>query len=224
MKFELQSNNKNATKEDILSDVSKIVKQNDFKKLTQANYKQYGKYSIWMIYNRFGNWFNMLEEAGLKKTRNLGISENDLLENIMNVWIKLQKQPKYSDMKEDFSKYKISTYERRFGSWTDALQEFVKYANNENLSITKTTTVINNRHKTSRNINQRLRFIVMRRDNFKCVICGKSPANDPSIELHIDHIIPWVKGGETELENLQTLCSKCNFGKSDLDMKDIKSV
>ncbi len=101
MKFELQSNNKNATKEDILAEVSKVVKQNNLKKLTQANYKKDGKYSIWMIYDRFGNWFNMLEEAGLKKTRNLGISENDLLENIMNVWIKLQKQPKYADMKED---------------------------------------------------------------------------------------------------------------------------
>ena len=73
-------------------------------------------------------------------------------------------------------------------------------------------------HKTPRNINLRLRFKVMQRDNFTCVICGASPAKDPNVQLHIDHIIPWSKGGETELNNLQTLCSKCNFGKSDLDM------
>ena len=27
----------------------------------------------------------------------------------------------------------------------------------------------------------------------------------------------WAKGGETALENLQTLCSVCNIGKSDLE-------
>lgn len=55
----------------------------------------------------------------------------------------------------------------------------------------------------------------MQRDNFKCCICGASPAKDPSVVLHVDHIIPWSKGGKTELDNLQTLCSNCNYGKSD---------
>ena len=72
------------------------------------------------------------------------------------------------------------------------------------------------RHKTSRNINLRLRFRVMVRDHFKCCKCGKSPATDPSVILHIDHIYPYSKGGETVMENLQTLCSECNLGKSDL--------
>ena len=51
---------------------------------------------------------------------------------------------------------------------------------------------------------------------FTCKICGASPAKDPNVELHVDHIKPWAKGGETVLDNLQTLCSKCNLGKSDL--------
>lgn len=38
----------------------------------------------------------------------------------------------------------------------------------------------------------------------------------PWVELHVDHIMPWAKGGEIVLENLQTLCSKCNLGKSDM--------
>lgn len=71
-------------------------------------------------------------------------------------------------------------------------------------------------HKTSRNINLRLRYQVLKRDNFKCVICGRSPAKDPNIELHIDHIIPWSKGGETIIDNLRTLCSDCNLGKSNI--------
>ena len=72
------------------------------------------------------------------------------------------------------------------------------------------------KHKTSRNINLRLRYKVLKRDNFKCVICGRSPAKDQNIELHVDHIIPYSKGGETVIENLRTLCSDCNLGKSNL--------
>ena len=69
--------------------------------------------------------------------------------------------------------------------------------------------------KSTRAISDKLRYQVLKRDNFKCCACGASPAKDPSVELHIDHIIPWSKGGESTLENLQTLCSKCNIGKSD---------
>lgn len=72
------------------------------------------------------------------------------------------------------------------------------------------------KHKTLREPNLRLRFKVLQRDQFKCCSCGASPAKDPKVELHIDHIKPWSMGGETELDNLQTLCSKCNYGKSDM--------
>ena len=68
-------------------------------------------------------------------------------------------------------------------------------------------------HKTSRNIGEGLRYKVLKRDNFKCCVCGSSPAKDSSVELHVDHVIPWSKGGETIMDNLQTLCSKCNIGK-----------
>ena len=68
---------------------------------------------------------------------------------------------------------------------------------------------------TARKISDKLRYQVLKRDGFKCCACGASPAKDSSVELHIDHIIPWSKGGETTIDNLQTLCSRCNLGKSD---------
>ncbi|MBE6701684.1 MAG: HNH endonuclease [Ruminococcaceae bacterium] len=67
---------------------------------------------------------------------------------------------------------------------------------------------------SSRAISDKLRYQVLKRDNFKCCACGASPAKDPSVELHIDHIIPWSRGGKTTADNLQTLCSRCNLGKS----------
>jgi len=112
-------------------------------------------------------------------------------------------------------------YEYRFGTWSNALEKFVAYVNKEeNASLENMKTLKidpNTQHKTNRGINLQLRFIVMKRDNFKCQKCGRSPATDPSIILHIDHKTAWANSGETVLENLQTLCSKCNIGKSDLE-------
>lgn len=61
-------------------------------------------------------------------------------------------------------------------------------------------------------MSESLRYDVFKRDNFKCSICGLS-AKD-GVKLQVDHIIPISKGGKTEIENLQTLCSRCNIGKS----------
>ena len=57
-----------------------------------------------------------------------------------------------------------------------------------------------------------MRYDVLRRDGFKCVLCGMS-SSDGAI-LHVDHIIPVSKGGKTVMSNLRTLCERCNLGKS----------
>jgi len=58
-----------------------------------------------------------------------------------------------------------------------------------------------------------LRYDVLKRDAFRCVICGRT-ARD-GVKLHVDHIRPVSKGGKTELNNLRTLCDACNMGKRD---------
>lgn len=69
-------------------------------------------------------------------------------------------------------------------------------------------------------MNDDLRYNVLKRDNFKCVICGAS--SDDGAKLHVDHIIPVSKGGKTVMSNLQTLCDRCNLGKSNkLDDVDL---
>jgi 5-methylcytosine-specific restriction endonuclease McrA len=60
-----------------------------------------------------------------------------------------------------------------------------------------------------------MRDAVFRRDHYTCQICGATRSD--GIMLVVDHIRPVSKGGKTELDNLQTLCDRCNLGKSDKD-------
>lgn len=57
-----------------------------------------------------------------------------------------------------------------------------------------------------------LRYDVLKKDDFRCVLCGRSADDD--VKLHVDHILLVSKGGKTEVTNLRTLCEYCNFGKS----------
>ncbi len=63
------------------------------------------------------------------------------------------------------------------------------------------------------NMSDSMRYDVLRRDGFKCVICGASQSQ--GVQLHVDHIIPVSKGGKSVMSNLRTLCERCNIGKSD---------
>lgn len=65
-----------------------------------------------------------------------------------------------------------------------------------------------------------LRYDIMRRDGFRCQICG-STASD-GVKLHVDHIVPVSRGGKTEPSNLRTLCDRCNFGKRDKIEDDLQ--
>ena len=56
-----------------------------------------------------------------------------------------------------------------------------------------------------------MRFEVLQRDQFTCQYCG---AKAPTVELVIDHRIPWAMGGQTVVENLVTACRPCNAGKA----------
>lgn len=224
MKFELKRINQNVHPEEIISDINKVASQLNQNFLTIEQYEKYGIFHSSSAKRRFGSWSNACEKAGLvnkKNQRTTRIDDDSLMQNLEEVWVKLGRQPRTSEMFEPLSKYSASVYKRRFGTWMKALENFVNSVNNENdilseQGLESSKIEPRKKHKTQRGINWRIRFIVLKRDNFKCK-CGRSPANNPNIILHVDHIKPWANGGETVLENLQTLCSVCNIGKSNLE-------
>jgi hypothetical protein len=65
----------------------------------------------------------------------------------------------------------------------------------------------------------RIRFEILKRDNFQCQYCGRTPKKD-KCKLVIDHIIPRNNGGLTEVNNLITSCEECNLGKTDILLEE----
>lgn len=58
----------------------------------------------------------------------------------------------------------------------------------------------------------KLRMSIIKRDGFRCRICGRSPKDYSDLELHVHHARPWAAGGVTEERNLITLCHTCHKG------------
>ena len=59
----------------------------------------------------------------------------------------------------------------------------------------------------------KLRKSILERDGYTCQRCGASQRDEPNLLLEVDHIIPISKGGITSVDNLQTLCWRCNRSK-----------
>ena len=219
----------NISNEEMITDLKRVAGIVNLESPTRESYDKYGKYHSATLCRKYGSWNNVLKFAGMKLNLNRKMSNEEMFEEIERVWTILGRQPTTTDIKNGISKYSLNSYARRFGGWRKTLEAFVGFINSDTVTLAdeeteneNTQTVSSNLsennecHKTSRDINLRLRFRVLQRDNFKCCACGASPAKNPAVELHVDHIMPWAKGGETVLENLQTLCSKCNLGKSDI--------
>ena len=224
MKFVLKTNNRNATDQDLLDDIKKVVSLFNKETITRDEYDEKGRFNSGTIRKRFGGWLNALEKAGLSETRNYNIENDDLMKNIEDVWIKLGRQPFIKEMKVPLSKYSSGTYSRRFGSWQKGLETFIEYINSddekieEHLVIEEKALEKEFKHKTKRFPSERLKVQVLMRDGNKCRLCGITLTGD---NIHFDHILAWSKGGETTLENLQVLCDTHNLAKGNIGFDDL---
>jgi hypothetical protein len=190
--------------------------------LTAHDFNKHSTVASWRaIRHRFGGWQKALKEAGIGSSR-IGrrYTDGECLDNLVNVWTHYGRQPARREMNLPPSVVGPKAY-ARWGTWRKALKAFVEWANAgdpdepencpepraekpERMSVGP-----EDRHE----VPARLRWKVVVRDRFRCVACGRSPANDLTVELHVDHISPHADGGKTLLENLQTLCRDCNLGK-----------
>lgn len=210
----------NISDEELIHDIKRVVLEIAPLELTKEKYKEKGKYSTTTIEDRFG-WNNIKEELNLE-THCPFATEKELFENLEAVWITLGRAPGRREMKKPLSRYSDGPYKSksRWGSWRKALEAFVEYINAgseesseseqdiEHTSVTEREK-LTSRHKTKRYPSNKQKIRVLFRDGNKCKWrgCGITVKED---NMQFDHIIPWVKGGETVVENLQILCAKHN--------------
>jgi hypothetical protein len=204
------------TDEELLTDLIRTAAASGRDTIGQIQYATAGKYDESTVRRRFGSWNKALTAAGLAISNEVNIPDERLFENILVLWQHYGRQPRKAELAKAPSLVSEGPYKRRFRSWVAALTAFVEYANGPDvagcaLQTDDATAVLK---QTGRDPSLRLRWKVLQRDRFTCLACGATPALTPGVELHVDHIMAWSKGGATISENLQTLCSKCNLGKS----------
>lgn len=172
---------------------------------------------------RLGKWGDMLSEVGIAPVP-LGrrYTDEECFENILALWTHYGRQPYFGELKHFPSTVGSKAYVGRWGGWRAALSAFVKQvnepapfpitSNSSEPQCANQSTAVLEAH-ASRSIPLGLRYKILLRDKFRCLICGASPAKDVGVELHVDHIFPWSLRPQHIEENLRTLCSKCNLGK-----------
>ena len=224
-KFQIRLNRRNVPIGEIVTDLRRIAEEIQCSTLTASQYDERGEFSSTLVIRKFGSWNKGLTQAGLEIVNRQGIPAAELFENIAAVWVKLGRQPTREQMSctELGALFSSSTYKYRFGTWNKALAAFSKFIDQADAGADDSISTLSRisadqklrAKRSSRDINWRLRAKILIRDSCICKMCGASPAKNSDTVLHVDHIFAWANGGETVEENLQTLCAKCNIGKSD---------
>lgn len=197
------------------------------KTLTIPDVEQHLGVSGDRLRREWGTARKAFEAAGVRST-NVGrrYSDAECFDNMLAVWTHYGRPPQYREMSHPPSTVGGKAYVKRFGTWNKALAAFVERVNADatadsresKQSFSRSEEKKNSRAKSQaqgpRDVPLGLRFKVLRRDSFRCVLCGDNPPTNPQCVLNVDHIVPWSKGGPTVLENLRTLCAPCNLGRS----------
>jgi len=215
--------------QEIIGELKVVAEHYDFVKFTRREFDKVAKNCKGTaVLSRFGSWEDALARTELElrerpKNPHYFISENELMVEMGRVFEIIGHRPSKAEWEAVKPKFSYTTYKTRYKGWVNAWRHFFENFKGIDLESEESNESIGNAEKTplklqaeeKRTIPLKLRLKVLQRDNFKCVYCGASPATNPNIQLHIDHNIPFSKGGKTELGNLQTLCQNCNWGKGD---------
>lgn len=168
------------------------------------------------IRTRFGTWGKALLAAGIRAERSCKLELKEMVKHFKLCWQENDAVPSYRQLETYLSKnklpFRVNSYQNMYGG-LGYLAKLIVQVQEGQLPEEK---LYRRKNKNSREpISPTTRMKVLKRDNFRCVKCGANPKEDKNVKLEIDHIIPVAKGGLSKIDNLQTLCYKCNQGKKD---------
>ena len=82
MKFQLEEFHRNVTDGDLIADLKHVANDLNKKSVTSREYNERGKFHGQTLILRFGSWLKALEKAGLQKTKDRNITEEELFEDL----------------------------------------------------------------------------------------------------------------------------------------------
>jgi hypothetical protein len=199
----------------LLAELKRIATVTGTETITKADIQRVGRVSHSAIVKRFGSLRQAAQLAGLKSTRFMKATDEELIAILIDLWQQVLEKEGRSPQQEDLSKYGFpvsnDTMNRRFGSWRKALIKAHASITEESLAEREPDPVESAPRKREA-LSLRKRFFVLKRDHFACVRCG---ASGVGVRLEVHHRFPFAKGGSDGLVNLETLCYECNRGQRD---------
>lgn len=220
---------RNMTDAEILQSLRDLANRLGKTELTTRDVQEHLLFSAKTLRQRWGTSRAAFEAAGLSAT-NLGrrYTDEECFDNLLALWTHYRRPTEYREMGLPPSRVGGKAYVKRFKTWNKALGAFVERVNQDNDQeedrnlevapveigeIGQPPSPLPRSQEETRDIRLGLRFRVLHRDRFKCMLCGDHPARNAECVLHVDHVIPWSKGGKTSEDNLRTLCATCNVGR-----------
>lgn len=178
---------------------------------TKKEMNEIGRISERTYLREYDDWLTARKAAGLSgklQQPNKRTPKEELLDALLDLAEELGRTPKARDMTEQ-GEHTHFTYQRRFGSWNDALRE-------ADLELVFDPDTAEFEPYYGENWREQ-REKALERDNYECRVCGLTneqhqAAHDQS--LHVHHIQPLRTFDEPEdandVENLVVLCQGCH--------------
>lgn len=112
-----------ATSEELLDELHRLREELDKTPATHEM-NEFGEYSAGTYQYHFGSWNDALREAGFEPNQSQPgkIPTDELLSEIRRLARELNKTPTKKQL-NDIGKYYVRTYQRRFGSWSEAVRQ-----------------------------------------------------------------------------------------------------
>ena len=215
--FRLDAKITRMTDQEILDSLRAFATLNGLRPFTRQDYDSWKDKCCHSatVSRRFGSWRRALARIGIEVgVRSREYSARELMDNLELVWRDLGRPPGQGVIARRGFCVSAHAYRRRWGSLRKAcvlLARFKKGEISERQLLGSAASRTGAREPKSA-LPLKVRWEVLKRDDYKCVKCGRRP---PEVELQVDHIQARSRGGTDDLSNLQTLCLPCNQGKKD---------
>lgn len=203
-------------KDAVVTELRRVAQVLGKSTLSKRDVNAHGRLSYEVVLKRFGSLRTALQEAGLKPGRFNKATDEELCSILIELWTRTLEKYGRSPYKTELGTfgYPVSsdTFTRRFGSWKKALlaASASSASGDEEPAESAVSSEAPKKAEGRKALSVRKRFLVFKRDRYRCRICGRS-----GVELEVDHILAVAQGGKDRLDNLQTLCFDCNRGKRD---------